>query len=87
MQITVDVPDDSQLAKDLASWKNGDEYDLRVRQREQMAFDGISGAPAEPEEEAEDEEWSNEAKTPPMPKARGKTEMPPALMIVMGKRK
>lgn len=83
MQITVEVPDDSQLAKDIASWTNGDDYSLHVRQREHMAFDGISGEPAEPEvEEVEEPE-----PTPPMPKPKAKSDMPPALMIVMGKRK
>lgn len=86
MTISVEIEDGSQLATDLESWTDGAEYDLRVVQKAPMKFEGISGAPAEPEEEAEDEEWSDES-TPPMPKARGKTEMPPALMIVMGKRK
>lgn len=86
MKIEIEVADDSQLAADMSNWSNGEDYNLVVRQKTPMkSFDGISGEPVEPEVEEVDDEEAESA--PPMPKPKGKSEMPPALMIVMGKRK
>lgn len=83
MQITLNIPDGSDLAKQVESWQDGQNYEFGVTQTAPQTFDVVSAEPAEPEDttggEAEGETGGESDMGGSMPMHKN-----PAIAIVMG---
>lgn len=76
MQLTIQVPDGSELANQVNSWVDGESYELKVRQTGLGAFELLEA------EASEDMgEQNNEGDTA-APDASGKN---PAMVVMIGK--
>lgn len=63
MKITLNIPDDSDMAAEIAAWEDGSEYEFRATQTAPNTFDVTEAAPAEAEP-AEGEPAPEAAPTP-----------------------